>query len=235
MQTKDFILIAISATALGLSVFSLVITLIQKSKETKRAIKKTLSDTLESISKIAVESSKLKAQKDIDYDSESIIQLRRSYNSQRRVLISHADFLINQYDKISTESDCNVLAGAYSTIGDQEKAEHYWRKTIEKSISPPIKHMNLRGFGIYYFKNGRYDLGRYYFSEALSLKLPDNDDYKMLLIDTYLMLVDLENECSDSSNNEQYLISTMEILPTIKNAKSQDEMRQRIKSKLPVK
>lgn len=112
--------IFISAAALTLSLISLIVTLVQKNKETKRTIRKNLSDTLESISKIAVESAKLRASKETDFNSEAIILLRRNYNSQRRILIAHANYLIERYDKISTEIDCNILAGAYATIGDME-------------------------------------------------------------------------------------------------------------------
>ncbi len=55
MGTKDYILISISIGALVLSFISLIVTLVQKNKETKRAIRKTLTDTLESITKINIE------------------------------------------------------------------------------------------------------------------------------------------------------------------------------------
>jgi hypothetical protein len=61
MTTKEYILILISGAALTLSLVSLIVTLIQKQKETIRTIIKTLSDTLESFSKINIESTKLKA------------------------------------------------------------------------------------------------------------------------------------------------------------------------------
>jgi len=178
METKDYILIVISGCALILSVISLIVTLIQKNKETKRTIRKTLTDTLESISKIGIESTKLRGSKDIDYNSEQAIQLRRNYNSQRRILIAHADFIVGKYDKLANEIDCNILAGAYATIGDQDKAEYFWQKTIDKSISTPIKHMNLRGFGIFLFNSGNEKLGRAIFREALVQKLTENDENK---------------------------------------------------------
>ena len=44
MEQKDYILIAFSGTALTISIISLIITLIQKNKETKRTIRKTITD-----------------------------------------------------------------------------------------------------------------------------------------------------------------------------------------------
>ena len=230
MTTKDYILIFISAAALTLSLISLVVTLVQKNRETKRTIKKTLSDTLENISKIAIESTKLRASKDTDFNSEPIILLRRNYNSQRRVLIAHADFLVSKYDNIATEIDCNILAGAYATIGDIEKAEHYWNKTVDKSVSKPIRVMNLRGFGTFLFNNEKIEQGRKCFSEALSLDLAENDENRVLRIDTCLMLYNLENEFGSKEKYEVSLTNAMEILSTIKSKNRKDEMHIRIMS-----
>jgi len=234
MEIKDYIVIIISGCALTLSLISLIVTLIQKHKETNRTIKKTLTDTLESISKIGIESTKLKSSKDLEFNSEAAIQLRRNYNSQRRVLIAHADFLIMRYDNLATEIDCNILAGAYAAIGDQEKAEYFWRKTINKSASPPIKLMNLRGFGIFLFAIGNDDNGRKFFNEALSLNLTENDENKILQVDTYLMLCELERESGNKENYEINLTGAMEVYSKIKNKRKKDEMYERIRLKLPI-
>ena len=235
MTTKDYILIFISAAALTLSLISLVVTLVQKNRETKRTIRKTLSDTLENISKIAIETTKLKASKDDDFNSEPIILLRRNYNSQRRVLIAHADFLVSKYDNIATEIDCNILAGAYATIGDIEKAEHYWNKTVDKSVSKPIRVMNLRGFGTFLFNNEKMEKGQKCFREALSLDLAENDENRVLRIDTCLMLCDLESEFGSKEKYEASLTNAIEILSTIKSKPRKEEMHIRISQKLPSK
>ncbi len=208
-------------------------TLVQKNKETKRAIRKTLTDTLESISKINIETTKLKTSKESDTNSETVIALRRYYNSQRRILIAHADFLVMRYDKLATEIDCNILAGAYATIGDQDKAEYFWQKTVDKSISPPIRLMNLRGFGTFLFYNDKDDLGRKFFDEALLLDLTENDENKILRTDTYLMLCDLEKEKGNKENYEFNLTKAMEVLATIKNNQRKNDMHDRIRLKLP--
>ncbi len=235
MTTKDYILILISASALTLSLISLIVTLVQKNKETKRTIRKNLSDTLESITKIGIESSKLKASKDTDFNSEPIILLRRNYNSQRRILIAHADFLIDHYDNISTDIDCNILAIAYTAISDIDKAEYYWQKTITKSISKPIRVMNLRGYGTFLFNNEKEELGRECFKEALSVDLTINDENRILQIDTCLMLCDLENEFGTTDKSEASLSKAMQLLATIKSGARKNEMHDRIRQKLPSK
>ena len=233
METKDYILISVSICALTLSVISLIVTLVQKNKETKRTIRKTLTDTLENISKINIETTKLRASKEMNNDSEDSITLRRMYNSQRRVLIAHADFLILRYDKLATEIDCNILAGAYATIGDQDKAEFFWQKAVDKSISLPIKVMNLRGFGTFLFSHGKEDRGRKIFNEAVSLDLTENDENKIIMIDTHLMLCDLESEFGSKEKYEEILIKAMELWSTIVNPGRKDEMFKRMRKKLP--
>jgi hypothetical protein len=233
MEIKDPITIIASACALILSIISLIITLIQKNRETNRTIRKTLTDTLEDISKIAIESTKLKGSKDIDFNSEYAIQLRRNYNTQRRILIAHADYIIRRYNKLSTEIDCNILAGAYANIGDQDKAEYFWQKTIDKSISLPIKHMNLRGFGTFLFNCGKEESGRQMFSKAFILDLAENDDNKILRADTYIMLSDLEKKDLDKKDQDLNLIKAAEICSTIANIKMKKELEERIRLKLP--
>ncbi len=233
METKDYILISISISALTLSLISLIVTLVQKNRETNRTIRKTLTDTLEGISKINIETTKLKSSKDSDNNAENIITLRRYYNSQRRILIAHADFLVMRYDKLTTEIDCNILAGAYATIGDQDKAEYFWQKTVDKSISLPIRLMNLRGFGTFLFYNDKEKLGRKFFNQALMLDLTENDENKVLRTDTYLMLCELEKERGNKEQYELNLTKAMEVSATIKNSNRKNEMQDRIRFKLP--
>jgi hypothetical protein len=235
METKDYIIVFISGSALILSLFSLIVTLVQKNKETKRTIRKTLTDTIENITKINIEVTKLKASKEVDFDSEPIILLRRNFNSQRRALVAHADFLVTRNDKLTTEIDCNILAGAYAAIGDQDKAEYYWQKTVDKSSSLPIKVMNLRGFGTFLFGNEKEDLGRKFFNQAFELDLIENDDNKILKIDTYLMLCELEKGSGNSQNYDNALIKAMEVLSTIKHTNTKTEMHERISRRLPSK
>jgi hypothetical protein len=79
----------VSIAALLISVLSLIVSIVQKQKETDRSIRKSLSDSLENVSKINLEVSKLKQDQAL-FNSANGIDLRRMYNSQRRILIAHA-------------------------------------------------------------------------------------------------------------------------------------------------
>jgi tetratricopeptide (TPR) repeat protein len=201
MDSKDYYTVGISLIALIISIFS---NFYQKQKEDKRAIRKNLSDTLESVTKINIENVKLA--NSLINDSIEGVSLRRSYNTQRRILVAHANFLILNYDSIVTDIDCNIMAGAYNSIGDYDKASSYWEKTINKSDSNPILHMNLRGFASFLFSQGKIDAGRNKYKEAFSINLEDNDPNRRLLSDTYFMWA-LVEKGENNFNEEKRLIS----------------------------
>lgn len=232
MEVKDYLVISISGSALIISLISLIITIIQKRNETERAIRKSLSETLENIAKINLEVAKMRSSKDVDFNSDSIIALRRNYNGQRRILIAHADYLIKKYDNLATEIDCSTLANAYYDITDLIKAEEFWGKTVEKSMSPPIKLMNLRGYGGFLFDIEKEDIGREVFKQAFAVQLPENDENRVLKCDTYLMLAELEKN-RNKENYDKCLTGAMEVWGTIKNKYRKDEMNERIRRVIP--
>ena len=233
METKDYIIVITSGCALTISLISLIVTLVQKNRETKRTIRKNLTDTLENISKINIETTKLNRSNENNLDLETKIQLRRNYNTQRRILVAHADFLIEKHDRIAQEIDCYLLANAYFIIGAIEKAEFYWEKTILKSINPSIEHINLRSFGVFLFHNGDIHRGREIFTEATNQKLSKNDANKFLLSDTYLILSELEGSYDNKKMSELNLTKAIEVAATIINKVKRNEMQERIRQRLP--
>lgn len=231
MEPKDYILISISIGAFTLSLISLIVTLVQKNKETKRSIRKSLTDALEGIVKINIETTKLSTSKPNDNMSEELISLRRNFNTQRRVLIEHACYLVIKYNDMATEIDCSILAGAFATIGDPEKAKFFWQKTIEKSKSNPIKQMNLRGFGRFCFKTDQVELGRKLFNDALSIELPEGDIAKTQIIDTLLMLADEEKDLGNTKEFKLNLDKAIEVCSKIKIVRIKEDMISRIEKR----
>lgn len=231
MEQKDYILIAFSGTALTISIISLIITLIQKNKETKRTIRKTITDNLESIAKANIELNKLRAQKDTDFNSDYNIAIRRNVNSQKRVVLSNAKYLIDRNLDIATESDCNLMAGAFTDIGDFGMAEHYWKITLQKSRSPEILIMNLRGFGMFKFAKNEIEEARELFKKADKINLTESDSHFAIKCDTQLMLSDFEINL-DKKRYENCLTNSMEYLSKIKNTNKQNEMQERVRRKI---
>lgn len=231
MTQKEYIVIIISATALGISILSLIITLFQKYKENKRTIRKTISDNLESIAKANIEFNKLKSQKDSDFNSEPNILIRRNINSQKRAILSNVKFLIDKNSDIATESDYTILAGAFADIGDQSLADQYWKLAIDKSRSPEILIFNLRGYGSFKFRNNDYDNARLLYEQANQVNLTETDEHAVIKCDTYLMLADHERN-SNKITFENCLTLAMEELSKIKNGHRKNEMHERITRRL---
>jgi tetratricopeptide (TPR) repeat protein len=226
IQSEFMESLVMSLSALTISILSLIISIFQKKRERDWTIRKNLSGTLENVTKINIEVAKLK-QDNILYASEDGVGLRRVYNSQRRILIAHADFLVTRYDLLATESDCNVLAGAFDNIGDYEKSEIYWVKTIEKSRSNSIKHMNLRGYARFLFFQGKFQLGRSKFEEALKLYMPDTDANRRQVSDTYFMWATVEREFNNYPEVERLIRLGQSYCDRIGHLKMREEMKKR--------
>lgn len=230
MEPKDYYTMAISIIALVVSIFS---NFFQKSKEDKRSIRKNLSDTLESVTKLNFENVKLRQNN--ANETPDIVEMRRNFNSQRRILVAHADYLVTNYDRIATEIDCNILAGAYNSIGDSQKAEHYWKKSIQKSESPPIRHMNLRGYAAFLFNQGKIEAGRNKYREALLIDLADNDKNRYLLTETYLMWARVERDSNNLSEETKLINDAISSCSRISNKNSRTLMEQQIGYSKPKK
>ncbi|NOU19173.1 MAG: hypothetical protein HOO91_16575 [Bacteroidales bacterium] len=233
MTYKDYLTIVISCFALTISIISLIISIIQKNKETRRTIRKNLSDTLENVTKINIEFAKLKHNEQ-EYNTDNFIELRRIYNSQKRILIAHADYLTTNYDYMVTDIDCNLLAGAYSDIGDYTKADNYWIKTIQKSASNSVKHMNLRGYARFLFFQGKFQLGRSKYEESLKVELPDTDNYRRQLTDTYIMWATVEREFNNESETRRLIDLAKSYCSRIGHSKMRQEMDERINNFDPI-
>lgn len=193
IESKDVLTVLISTLALALSVLSFVISLRQRKRENSRALRKQLSDTLNDISEVSVAMAELRYEVGNNLSNE-IIDLRRSYNTQKRTLLHHAEFLINENSKITTDVDYMVMAINWNIIGNYPKAETYYKLGIEKADDLVIRHLNLRSYASFLFMQGNMPLGRNKYKEALELRLPDTENVKRTVADTYLMWARVERE-----------------------------------------
>jgi len=107
METKDIIVIVVSACALIASIISFYFTFRQRALEGTRGIRKSLTETVSELSEVSLAFAKLNAEN--PKPSDRIIGLRRLYNSQRRYLASHAEYLADQIPQLVTDIDCNIL------------------------------------------------------------------------------------------------------------------------------
>src|ERR1700682_5844570 len=109
---KDFLTIGFSALAFALALSSFIWTWRQKKAENRRAVRKALTEVVEELATTSIAFSQLS----IDYprsQEPGVINMRRNYNSKRRYLSLHGDFLCDEAPEVVTEPDCNILAVAF--------------------------------------------------------------------------------------------------------------------------
>lgn len=222
MDTKDIFVVTISSLALLTSVTSFFLSFKQRSDENHRGIRKSLSETLGELTEVSIIRHKL----DIEYpeSTDKIVVLRRMYNSQRRYLASHAEYLAEQIPALITEIDYNLLAGAYHSIGDYSKTQHYWSLCVEKSPSDVIRAMNLRGYARFLFALKGVELGRQKFDEALSLFRPDTDPSLRERADTYAMWAKIEHDFGFKAESVSLKLQALAEANKIDNVGMRDEI-----------
>lgn len=185
MELKDLVTIGLSSAALIVALSSQLWTSRQKALVNRRSIRASLTDTIASLSAASLAMAKLNAEHRTTDDR--IVGLRRHYNSQRRYLASHAEFLADQIPEFVTDIDCTFLAQAFDAIGDYEKAGRYWARSVELSPVAAIRAQNLRGAARFWFFQGNAQLGRQRYEQSLQQDVPDSDSSRHQRADTLLM------------------------------------------------
>lgn len=81
---------------------------------------------------------------------------------------------------------------------------------------------------MFLFGQGKYQLGRSNFEEALKIVVEDNDSYRRDITDTYLMWAKLEREHNNIDDAERAINSAKGACSRIGNKISREEMQRRI-------
>jgi tetratricopeptide (TPR) repeat protein len=176
--------VAISALSLTVALISLILTYRQKSRQDKLAARKSLTDNIAAIVAANIEFAKQPVGSEATAESRI---LRRHINSQRRYLVNHGAMLVSEIRELATEIDYNVLAGAFETSFDFERAATFWQKCIEASDTPAVRAMNRRGYAMFLYSQGRFEDGRRQYEASLAEAIGDGDAARRLRADTYAM------------------------------------------------
>jgi len=187
----------LSGLAFILSSAAFVFTVFIQIKERKRNIRQTLSVALSQIASINVEVSTIK--KDEREVTPQTLDIRKNYNSQRGTLVSDADFLIRQNEKIVTDADCELMALTYADLNDNEKSEEYWLQAIKLARNPVQQHLHQRNYASFLFNRNDVEKGRLLFEKSLSSGITHTDDYLVNLSDTYVTWARLEQNFGNES------------------------------------
>jgi len=191
MELKDFITLGLSSGALCFSIASFALSFRQRAYEDKRSTRKALTDVVAELMQVNLAHNQL----DIDHPGSAdrrIVNMRRTYNNQRRYLANHGQFLIEQIPELAADIDCVALASAFQDSGDFLRAETFYKRAVEKAPTPALKAWNLRGLARFWFQSGNAALGRKSYQESLEIVLPDTDSMRLATSDTYMLWARVE-------------------------------------------
>jgi tetratricopeptide (TPR) repeat protein len=192
-----------SGLALILSSSAFIFTVFIQLKERKRNIRQTLSTALSEIAKINVDVSLLK--KDQKEITPELLLVRKNYNSQRGTLVSDADFLIKENEKLVTDADCELMALTYDDLGGITKAEEYWLRAIDLAQNDTQKHLHQRDYASFLFNQNQAEKGRKLFEQSLDVEMSKTDDDVSYIADTYLLWAGLENNFGNKKEYERLI------------------------------
>jgi hypothetical protein len=229
MSLKDTLTLVLSALAFALAIGSFVWTWLQRNTENRRAIRKALTEVIEELATTSIAFNQLS----IDYprsQETAVVNMRRNYNSKRRYLSVHGDFLCEEAPAVVMEPDCLILAGAFDAANNLEKAEKYWGLAVSKSSNATIRHANLRGFARYKFRHGHLVEGRELYNEALGLlpAMPDSDVTRQIIADTFLMWAAAEKEIGSEANSSRLFEAAADAANRIVAHRMKEEMLQQV-------
>lgn len=232
MQTKDIATIALAAMAFAFSIASFILTFRQRALEGRQNTRKALTDAIAELTKVNLAWNQL----DLDHPNSmesTIVSFRRNYNSQRRYLANHGEFLESQIPELSTDIDCIALASAFDASADYAKAQKFFEKAVKKSPNNVLRMWNLRGLARFWFNQGNAARGRKTYEESLQLEVPDTDSVRNGIADTYLLWATLEEEHGFAEEGQRVRTLGQNAANRIGNRTMRENMLRQLTSKKP--
>ncbi len=160
MSTKDIISLVLSSAAFVISLISLR----QKRFETERAIRRELSDAIDKLNKINIETAKL-WEDGLTPAEQNLIAV---YGQQGVSITRQALYLAEQIPKRVSDVEYGTLAQALLNLGNLAQAEGYYVKSVEQSPDEFAKALNKRVYAYFLFSIGKVERGRQTFQECLA-------------------------------------------------------------------
>ena len=233
MELKDIVTISLSSAAFCFAIASFAITFRQRTLEDKRSTRKSLTDIVAELAKVDLAANQL----ELDHPGsalERIVAFRRTFSTQRRYLANHGEFLSAQIPELATDIDYMSIARAFDSAGDYDKAEIFFLLAVEKSPNNGLRATNLRGLARFFFARGNASKGRLTYQQSLQLELPDTDNIRRFVSDTYMMWARVENDFGYSSESVQVRANAVSTAKRIGHVAMRDDMLRQIDEALPV-
>ena len=173
MQPKDIATLAISLSALLVSVFSIGYTAWRGRQEEKRDLRNLLSDAIKDMTSVDVQRKNLPLTAP-DYEDQKFT-LRQQYWAH----LIQANYLVDKVKSLVTPIDYNTLGIANPSVGLTSLAENYYQKSIDTSRDNYIKSIAIASYAGFLFQQERCDGGKDQYEKAISLlqKTDNNQSY----------------------------------------------------------
>src|SRR6266700_513382 len=129
MEPKDIATLALSLSAIFVSVFSIAYTAWWGRHEEKRTFRNLLSDTIKDMTSVDIQLKNLSPTSS-DYEDEGVrFTLRQQYWND----LIQANYLVDKLKALVTPIDYDTLARASMSVGLTNLAETYFQKSIKTS------------------------------------------------------------------------------------------------------
>lgn len=158
LEAKDWITLTFSAFALLISVLSFL----QKSKDSRLALRKQLTDLCEKLTLLNTEAAKFEA-KPNDYPSGYTGML----NDQRRFFVRQAAFIADEIPDLVSPFEYLLIAGGLDDINDWGQAEEFFRLAKSTATNSIDRGLAMRKYGRYLYGHGKRELAREELGKAL--------------------------------------------------------------------
>lgn len=200
--------IVVSVVALVVSIMSAMFSFYLQKIESRRSAREQINKTISELIKLYVENSAAWYTPQESRDWKYYQSLGANGQSMR-ALCRQAVYIAEQEPVLVTDVEFAMIALSLSIIGDPLLADHYWKKSIERSNTEFFKIENTRGYADFLFRLGKHEMGRNYYRKALEIFDNDTDFHKHTNAYTHQMWMVSEMGNGFSENaNDRYIESS---------------------------
>jgi hypothetical protein len=196
LPLKDKLTLLLSGVAAIISVVTFCLTYIQRRRENRRALRRSLTDVISELNKVNVAFAKLEIENPHSAD-DLILNLRRQYSDQRWFFANEAEFVSEKIPKLVTDIDALMIAHAFMTVHDYGRSERFFKLAVSKARNNNTRSVSLRNLAQFYFRKGDARAGRKIFEEALQ------DTVRESASDLYLFWAREEKQAGCSEESER--------------------------------
>jgi tetratricopeptide (TPR) repeat protein len=228
MQTTIAIVSAcISAAALLISTATFFWNKRKHNVEAQSAARSQLTNLIFELTNISVAFEQLRAAP--AHADPNIVNMRRVLNSRRSFIVEYAERCIEKIDPVQVSStELQIMAIACDGAGFMEKTEKYWNLAVERSATPESKVYHLRGFARFLFRQGKSELARDHYMQAITVPRAASDQQKYTNVETYIMWASVEKEFGYTEEARRQIQIAANEVQRLQHEPSRSELNRRI-------